>query len=63
MAAALSEKDFKIVKVLGSGAFGKVYQAEKTTGANAGSVFAIKKIKNSSRNETKNEIEVCNRNA
>ena len=38
----VSLKDFKLMKVVGRGAFGKVMLAQKTTGEQAGKVFAIK---------------------
>lgn len=38
----LGPADFELRKVLGKGGYGKVFQVKKTTGADAGSHFAMK---------------------
>ena len=38
-------KDFDLLKVLGTGAYGKVFLARKRTGADAGNLFAMKVLK------------------
>ena len=38
-------KDFDLLKVLGTGAYGKVFLARKRTGVDAGSLFAMKVLK------------------
>ena len=40
-------EDFKLLKVLGKGAYGKVFQARKIRGCHAGSLFAIKSVNKS----------------
>ena len=41
----VSMEDFDLLKVLGTGAYGKVFLARKKTGANAGQLFAMKVLK------------------
>uniref|UniRef100_A0A7E4VIM0 Non-specific serine/threonine protein kinase n=1 Tax=Panagrellus redivivus TaxID=6233 RepID=A0A7E4VIM0_PANRE len=41
-------KDFEILRVLGQGGYGKVLQVRKTTGADLGSIFAMKVLKKAS---------------
>ncbi|CAI2355732.1 unnamed protein product [Caenorhabditis sp. 36 PRJEB53466] len=41
----MKPEDFAILKVLGKGGYGKVYQARKITGRDKGSLFAMKAIK------------------
>ena len=38
-------EDFDLLKVLGTGAYGKVFLARKRTGADAGQLFAMKVLK------------------
>ena len=38
-------EDFDLLKVLGTGAYGKVFLARKKTGANSGQLFAMKVLK------------------
>ena len=38
-------QDFELRKVLGKGGYGKVFQVRKTTGTDAGKVFAMKVLK------------------
>src|SRR5689334_19453541 len=38
-------KDFELLKVLGKGGYGKVFQVRKVTGKDASSVFAMKVLK------------------
>ena len=38
-------RDFDLLKVLGTGAYGKVFLARKRTGVDAGSLFAMKVLK------------------
>ena len=38
-------EDFDLLKVLGTGAYGKVFLARKKTGTNAGQLFAMKVLK------------------
>ncbi|VDM84989.1 unnamed protein product, partial [Strongylus vulgaris] len=35
-------KDFELLKVLGKGGYGKVFQVKKTTGSDKGKIFAMK---------------------
>ena len=41
----VSMDDFDLLKVLGTGAYGKVFLARKKTGANSGQLFAMKVLK------------------
>jgi serine/threonine protein kinase len=41
----VSMEDFDLLKVLGTGAYGKVFLARKKTGADAGQLFAMKVLK------------------
>ena len=41
----VSMEDFDLLKVLGTGAYGKVFLARKKTGTNAGQLFAMKVLK------------------
>ncbi len=41
---AASMDDFEILKVLGKGAYGKVFQARKCTGRDAGTIYALKSV-------------------
>ena len=41
----VSMKDFDLLKVLGTGAYGKVFLARKRTGVDAGNLFAMKVLK------------------
>jgi serine/threonine protein kinase len=45
---SVNEKAFKLGELLGQGAFGKVFAATKLQGADAGTTYAIKKIKTAS---------------
>ena len=38
-------KDFDLLKVLGTGAYGKVFLARKRSGVDAGNLFAMKVLK------------------
>ena len=38
-------EDFKLLKVLGRGGYGKVFQVKKVSGKNGGKVFAMKVLK------------------
>lgn len=38
-------QDFELLKVLGMGGYGKVFQVRKTTGQNTGSIYAMKVLK------------------
>ncbi|XP_054168256.1 ribosomal protein S6 kinase beta-2-like [Oppia nitens] len=40
-----STKDFELLKVLGKGGYGKVFQVRKVTGKNTGKVYAMKVLK------------------
>ncbi|KAL1235867.1 Ribosomal protein S6 kinase beta-1 [Trichinella nelsoni] len=40
--------DFQLLKVLGKGGYGKVFQVKKTTGQDAGKIFAMKVLKKAS---------------
>lgn len=45
-------KDFELLKVLGKGGYGKVFQVRKVTGKDSSKIFAmkvLKKVSNSSR--------------
>ncbi|KAH7637660.1 ribosomal protein s6 kinase beta-1-like protein [Dermatophagoides farinae] len=41
----VSTNDFELLKVLGMGAYGKVFQVRKVTGKNLGTIFAMKVLK------------------
>ncbi|XP_057295860.1 ribosomal protein S6 kinase beta-2-like isoform X2 [Hydractinia symbiolongicarpus] len=41
----LGPSDFELLKVLGKGGYGKVFQVKKRTGRDAGSIFAMKVLK------------------
>ena len=41
----VSMDDFELLKVLGTGAYGKVFLAKKKTGVDAGQLFAMKVLK------------------
>ncbi|TKR75813.1 hypothetical protein L596_017052 [Steinernema carpocapsae] len=41
----LSPQDFGLLKVLGKGGYGKVFQVKKLTGSDAGKIFAMKVLK------------------
>ena len=41
-------EEFEILKLLGKGAYGKVYQVRKVAGSNSGRIFAMKAINKSS---------------
>ena len=38
-------EDFELMKLIGKGGFGKVYQVKKINGSNTGSIFAMKVLK------------------
>lgn len=38
-------QDFELLKVLGKGGYGKVFQVKKTSGSDSGSIFAMKVLK------------------
>ena len=40
-------EDFQLLKVLGKGAYGKVFQARKLRGSHNGNLFAIKSVNKS----------------
>ena len=40
-----STKDFELLKVLGKGGYGKVFQVRKVTGKNCGKIYAMKVLK------------------
>lgn len=42
--SSVSLDDFEILRVLGKGAYGKVFQARKTSGRDAGEVYALKSV-------------------
>ena len=44
-ACQVSMKDFDLLKVLGTGAYGKVFLARKRSGVDAGNLFAMKVLK------------------
>ena len=44
-ASTVSMEDFDLLKVLGTGAYGKVFLAKKKTGVDAGQLFAMKVLK------------------
>lgn len=41
-------QDFKLLKVLGKGGYGKVFLAKKTTGSDADTIFAMKVLRKAS---------------
>lgn len=41
-------EDFCLLKVLGKGGYGKVFQVKKVTGQDAGTIFAMKVLKKAS---------------
>lgn len=53
-------KDFKLGKVLGSGGFGQVLSAVKTSGKDKGTSYAVKRIEKSASTDEdlENEIKV-----
>lgn len=44
----MSPKDFDLLKVLGKGGYGKVFQCRKRSGADAGKIFAMKVLRKAS---------------
>jgi len=44
----MSPKDFDLLKVLGKGGYGKVFQCRKRTGADCGKIFAMKVLRKAS---------------
>lgn len=41
-------EDFSLLKVLGKGGYGKVFQVKKVTGQDSGTIFAMKVLKKAS---------------
>ncbi|GFY77115.1 ribosomal protein S6 kinase beta-1 [Trichonephila inaurata madagascariensis] len=48
-------KDFELLKVLGKGGYGKVFQVRKTTGSDAGKLFAMKVLKKDTISKNKKD--------
>lgn len=40
--AKVGTNDFQLLKVIGKGGYGKVFQVRKTTGSDKGAIFAMK---------------------
>ncbi len=49
-------EDFEILKLLGKGAYGKVYQVRKVHGPNSGQIFAMKAINKASIVSSKTDV-------
>lgn len=52
----VSRDDFKILTVLGKGAYGRVYQVEKTRGSDRGEIYAMKSVNKSRIIDSKTDV-------